>query len=74
MLKLPIGLALAAILSGCATALPEITSGRKDPTNPYERVPVARAPATFAGYQHFLPVGPKDWKELNRRVTPGGSR
>ena len=74
MLKLSTGLALAAILSGCATALPDVPAGKHAPANPNAPVKATHYSGTLSGFQPHWPVEPLDWKELNRRVTPGVNR
>lgn len=74
MLKLSAGIALVVILSGCTTALPDVPIGKHDPANPHAPVRAARYFDALSGFQPHRPVEPVDWRELNRRVTPGVTR
>ncbi|MCC2096804.1 MAG: hypothetical protein KDJ29_07920 [Hyphomicrobiales bacterium] len=74
MFKLLSLAAVAATLSGCASALPEVPLGRQDPSNPYARTKAFAYRHALAGFQPHRPVEPLDWKMLNRRVTPGAGQ
>lgn len=42
-------------------------------SDPSVRVAKARYTPVMAGYQHYQPVAPANWQELNRRVAPPGA-
>ncbi|MBM3607527.1 MAG: hypothetical protein FJX29_03600 [Alphaproteobacteria bacterium] len=42
-------------------------------SDPSARVAKARYAPVMAGYQHYQPVAPANWQELNRRVAPPGA-
>lgn len=74
MFKFLAGLGFATALAGCAATLPPVPVAQKDPADSMAKVRPTHPVNSFAGYRHFVPVGPADWKELNRQVTPGGGQ
>ena len=68
VVKPPIALALALLVTGCG-GIPAIPLAGRDPAEP---VPVAGVGyrSTIAPYQSRRPVDPAPWTEQNQRVAP----
>ncbi|WP_040485789.1 hypothetical protein [Lutibaculum baratangense] len=70
-MKLPLLLALPALVAGCASVPPAplvanpLAAGNSSFTRTY-------VPAT-GGYVSRRPVEPSDWRSMNERVAPGGT-
>ena len=67
MNRLAIVAALALGLGACVPATPHYLVAASDPSIP-GRGP--RYATVTAGVRDFKPVGPRDWRELNREVAP----
>lgn len=61
------GAALAA--SGCSRDVSAVRQMTRA-ADPSVKVPVAGYQSVTGGNVHYMPVGPKSWEELNRRVGP----
>jgi hypothetical protein len=69
-MKLLPPLALALALSACVPTTPPHLAA---PANPTLGGRAPRYSAVTAGVRHYGVVDPLDWRELNRRVAPGGN-
>jgi hypothetical protein len=67
MNRLAIFAALALGLGACAPSTPNYLVAASDPAVP-GRGP--RYATVTAGVRDYKPVGPRDWRELNREVAP----
>jgi hypothetical protein len=63
---LPLALAGAALLSACSDPPAYLIQ----PADPRLAVRAPRYTNVVAGVKHYDVVDPKDWRELNRAVTP----
>lgn len=59
--------ALAFGLGACVPATPYYLVAPSDPSIPGRG---ARYATVIAGVKTYAPVGPKDWREMNREVAP----
>jgi hypothetical protein len=69
LLPAPCGLALVALLSGCAGAPPVPVAGAH-PADPQVRVRPAAYQPVIGAYTRQRPRDPGPWREQNERVTP----
>lgn len=64
-------IATAALgLGACVPATPYYLVAPSDPSIPGRG---ARYATVTAGVKNYAPVGPKDWREMNREVAPQNS-
>ncbi|MCC2650956.1 MAG: hypothetical protein K0R61_2255 [Microvirga sp.] len=63
--------ALAAALAACVPATPSYLVAAADPAIPS---PGPRYATVTAGVKDYQPLGPRDWRELNRQVAPGSGQ
>lgn len=66
-------LAAAAFATGCSPAVDSIVLRDADPGDPRARAARAPGAAVMSGFTPYRPVGPGDWRDLNRRVAPPGA-
>jgi hypothetical protein len=62
-----VAVALAMAVAGCA---PPASDHLLAAANPANKGPGVRYTPVTAGVRDYRPVGPRDWRELNRDVTP----
>lgn len=60
--------ALALVVSGCASTLPEVIDPGSHPASAYA-APL-RYESAVGGYTHRVPVDPKPWRGLNDVQAP----
>ncbi|WP_181704819.1 hypothetical protein [Chthonobacter rhizosphaerae] len=70
-MKLPIVVAVAAMLSAC-TAEPPGPSALAV-ADPFAPIPAVAAVPVMAGTVDHRPVDPRPWADVNERVAPGGA-
>jgi hypothetical protein len=66
-MRIAILMGLALAIGACVPATPHYLVAASDPSVP------ARGPryvTVTAGVKEYRPVGPRDWRELNREVAP----
>ena len=62
--------AIAFEVGACVPAAPPSLTAAADPAVDIRR---PRYSTVTAGVRDYRPVGPRDWRELNRQVTPEGA-
>jgi hypothetical protein len=69
MIRLVLFAATALVVGACVPAAPSSLTAAADPAMDIRR---PRYSTVTAGVRDYRPVGPRDWRELNREVTPEG--
>jgi hypothetical protein len=63
--------AAASMVGACMPAAAPSLTAAADPTIDIRQL---RYSTVTAGVRDYRPVGPRDWRELNREVAPEGAR
>lgn len=71
MKRLFLVVAIPFVVTGCASALPEVVASANHPDTVSDIAPVAYQTPVGA-YSHRMPVNPKPWRSLNDAQAPDG--
>lgn len=74
MLKLTLGLCVSLLAAACTTQTTQLGLSGNNPADDRSPTDNAHYHSVTAGFEPHWPVGPKDWRELNRKVGPRGGR